>query len=57
MVDLIIDSNERGKLCESIIRKAEKIGLRIERKPLIVGDYLLGAACVEAKSVRDFLQS
>ena len=57
MVDLIIDSNERGKLCESIIRKAEKIGLRIERKPLIVGDYLLGAACVEAKSVSDFLQS
>tara|TARA_B100001113_G_scaffold343385_1_gene330626 strand:+ start:980 stop:1657 length:678 start_codon:yes stop_codon:yes gene_type:complete len=57
MVDLIIDSNERGKLCESIIRKAEKVGLRIERKPLIVGDYLLGAACVEAKSVSDFLQS
>tara|TARA_R110002167_G_scaffold324892_1_gene530979 strand:- start:372 stop:1049 length:678 start_codon:yes stop_codon:yes gene_type:complete len=57
MVDLIIDSNERGKLCESIIRKAEKEGLRIDRKPLIVGDYLLGAACVEAKSVSDFLQS
>jgi len=57
MVDLIIDSNERGKLCESIIRKAEKEGLRVDRKPLIVGDYLLGAACVEAKSVSDFLQS
>ncbi|RZD54438.1 MAG: hypothetical protein CXT67_00045 [Methanobacteriota archaeon] len=57
MIDLIIDSNERGKLCESIIRKAEKEGLRVDRKPLIVGDYLLGAACVEAKSVSDFLQS
>tara|TARA_R110002020_G_scaffold168349_1_gene357058 strand:- start:4822 stop:5514 length:693 start_codon:yes stop_codon:yes gene_type:complete len=55
--DIKIDSNERGKLCEAVIRKAESAGLIVERKPLVVGDYLLGAACVEAKSVNDFLHS
>lgn len=55
--DLIIDSNERGPLCESIQRKADKAGLAVARQTLVVGDYLLGAACVEAKSIGDFLQS
>jgi Fanconi anemia group M protein len=57
MTDLFIDTNERGKLCESVIRKAESAGLCVERKTLVVGDYLLGAACIEAKSVSDFLHS
>lgn len=52
-----IDSNERGKLCEAVIRKANSTGLIVERQQLIVGDYLLGAACVEAKSVGDLLHS
>ena len=55
--DLIIDSNERGSLCESIERKAKKAGLSVARKTLVVGDYLLGAACVEAKSIGDLFQS
>jgi len=55
--DLIIDSNERGSLCESIERRAVKIGLNIVRQPLVVGDYLLGGACVEAKSIPDLFQS
>ena len=55
--DLIIDSNERGSLCESIERRAKKEGLNVVRQPLVVGDYLLGAACVEAKSVTDLFQS
>lgn len=54
---LIIDSNERGLLCESIERKATKSGLTVIRQPLIVGDYLLGGACVEAKSISDLFQS
>ena len=54
---LYIDSNERGLLCESIERKAKKVGLVVARKPLVVGDYLLGGACVEAKSVGDLFQS
>lgn len=55
--DLIIDSNERGSLCESIERRATKSGLNIVRKPLLVGDYLLGGALVEAKSIGDLFQS
>lgn len=55
--DLIIDSNERGPLCESIERRGNKEGLNIVRQTLIVGDYLLGGACVEAKSVSDLFQS
>ena len=56
-VDLIIDSNERGPLHDSVIRKAESIGLSIDKKTLVVGDYLLGNACVEAKSISDLFQS
>ena len=55
--DLIIDSNERGPLCDSILRKAQKHGLAVVRQQLVVGDYLLGAACVEAKSISDLFQS
>lgn len=55
--ELIIDSNERGSLHDSILRKAEKLGLVVVRKPLVVGDYLLGGACVEAKSLNDLFQS
>jgi ERCC4-type nuclease len=55
--DLIIDSNERGSLCDSIIRKAQKAGLAVARQSLVVGDYLLGSACVEAKSISDLFQS
>ena len=55
--DLFIDTNERGSLCESIIRKAESQGLTVEKKTLIVGDYLLGGACVEAKSISDLFAS
>ncbi len=55
--DLIIDSNERGTLCDSVERRATKAGLNVVRKPLMVGDYLLGGACVEAKSISDLFQS
>jgi ERCC4-type nuclease len=54
---LIIDSNERGLLCESIERKAQRAGLTVARQVLVVGDYLLGGACVEAKSIGDLFQS
>ena len=54
---LIIDSNERGTLCESVERKAAKSGRTVARQALGVGDYLLGGACVEAKSISDLFQS
>ena len=55
--DLQIDSNERGDFCQSVIRKAEKAGLTVGKTTLLVGDYLLGEACVEAKSISDFFMS
>ena len=55
--EMIVDSNERGALCESVLRKAEKQGLIVIRNPLVVGDYLLGNACVEAKSINDLFLS
>ena len=56
-IDLIIDSNERGILCEAVERRAKSAGMTVIRQPLIVGDYKLGGALVEAKSVTDFYQS
>ena len=56
-IDLIIDSNERGVLCEAINRRAKNAGLSVVRQALVVGDYKLGGALVEAKSVTDFFQS
>lgn len=56
-VDLVIDSNERGALCDSIERKALKMGISVVRRPLVVGDYLLGNSLVEAKSINDLFQS
>ena len=55
--DLVIDSNERGSLCEAVERKARKAGLNVVRQTLVVGDYLLGGALVEAKSIPDLFQS
>jgi ERCC4-type nuclease len=55
--DLIIDSNERGSLCDSIERRAIRLGMSVSRESLVVGDYLLGGALVEAKSINDFFQS
>jgi len=45
MADLTIDTNERGPLHDSVIRKAESVGLSVQKKTLVVGDYLLGNAC------------
>lgn len=55
--DLIIDSNERGSLCDSVIRRAQRDGLVVLRKQLVVGDYLSGVACIEAKSINDLFLS
>jgi ERCC4-type nuclease len=55
--DLLVDSNERGSLCDSVIRRAQRDGLVVIKKNLLVGDYLLGNACIEAKSINDLFQS
>lgn len=55
---LIIDSNERGPLCDAITRMGERQGLVIRKQHLEgMGDYKIGAGHVECKSLSDFFQS
>ena len=39
------------------MRRAQREGLVVIKKSLVVGDYLLGGSCVEAKSINDLFQS
>ena len=55
---LVIDTNERGPLCNAVERGADRSGVSVVRRNLPVGDYLLGEkGCVEAKSIGDLFQS
>ena len=56
---LIIDSNERGPLCDSVIRLAEKQGFPTKRVHMQgMGDYKVGGyGHVECKSLSDLFQS
>jgi len=56
-LSIVIDTNERGPLCNAVERNADRLGISISRQNLPVGDYLLGNACVEAKSIADLFQS
>ena len=56
--NLIIDSNERGPLRDSVIRLSEKQGFAVSQEHLQgLGDYKVGAGHVECKSLSDFFQS
>jgi len=56
---LIIDTNERGSLPEAIERRCEgsRPTIPVARQRLIVGDYICGEICVEAKTIGDFIES
>ena len=56
---LIIDTNERGPLCDSVIRLAEKQGFPTKRVHMQgMGDYKVGGyGHVECKSLSDLFQS
>ena len=55
---LIVDSNERGPLCEAVHRMASKEGVLVKPQFLNgMGDYKVGAGHVECKSLSDFFQS
>ena len=59
MNPLLIDSNERGSLPDAIERRCESMRPTIptKRQRLIVGDYICGEICVEAKTIADFIES
>ena len=55
---LIVDSNERGPLCEAVHRMASKEGVLVKPQFLNgMGDYKVGAGHVECKTLSDFFQS
>ena len=55
---LIVDSNERGPLYESVERMARKEGVLVKSQFLQgMGDYKAGTGHVECKSLSDFFQS
>jgi ERCC4-type nuclease len=58
MPPLIVDSNERGSLCDAVIRLGERQGVVIKHQHLQgMGDYKIGAGHIECKSLNDFFQS
>ena len=59
MNPLVIDTNERGSLPESIERRCEnhRPTIPVTRQRLVVGDYICGEVCVEAKTIGDFIES
>lgn len=55
---LLVDTNERGLLCDAITRLGERNGITVLRKHLMgMGDYQLGDGHVECKSLSDFFSS
>ena len=57
LLELTVDSNERGLLFDAIVRRCEKEKIEMKRKRLIVGDYSTGNSLIEAKSIGDLRQS
>lgn len=55
---LIIDTNERGQLHDAVIRAAERQGFPTKKEHLQgMGDYKVGNAHIECKSLSDLFQS
>jgi len=59
MEPLVVDTNERGSLPDAIERRAggHRPPIPIKRQRLVVGDYICGEICVEAKTIADFIES
>ena len=54
---LYIDDREKSTFNRLVEVKAGKRNIRIEKKRLEVGDYVVGDVCFEAKSAHDFMAS
>lgn len=54
---LIVDSRENSKLSELVLKKAQALNIKTEKKWLEIGDYVYDDVCFEAKSAVDFLGS
>ena len=54
---LIIDSREKSKLADLVIKKAKALFIPHEKKWIEIGDYVYDDVCFEAKSTTDFIGS
>ena len=54
---LIIDSREKSKLADLVMKKAKSLKIPFEQKWIEIGDYVFDDVCFEAKSTTDFLGS
>ena len=54
---LIIDSREKSKLADLVMKKAKALFIPHEKKWIEIGDYVYDDVCFEAKSTTDFLGS
>ena len=54
---LIIDSREKSKLADLVMKKAKTLKIPFEQKWIEIGDYVYDDVCFEAKSTTDFLGS
>ena len=54
---LIIDSREKSKLAELVMKKAKALFIPHEKKWIEIGDYDYDDVCFEAKSTIDFIGS
>jgi ERCC4-type nuclease len=54
---LIIDSREKSKLADLVMKKAKALFIPHEKKWIEIGDYVYDDVCFEAKSTIDFIGS
>lgn len=54
---LVIDSREKSKLADLVMKKAKTLKIPFEQKWIEIGDYIYDDVCFEAKSTTDFLGS
>jgi ERCC4-type nuclease len=54
---LIIDSREKSKLADLVMKKAKALFIPHEKKWIEIGDYVYDDVCFEAKSTTDFIGS
>ena len=54
---LVIDSRENSDLSNAVERTCGTMFVDCKKQWLEIGDYVIGDACIEAKSVEDFIMS
>ena len=54
---IVIDNREDSELSHNVELYATRARIKVEKKQLDIGDYIIGNICIEAKEINDFLNS